>query len=312
MSPSLDIVIVNWNSGDQLRACLSSIASTRPSGLDLQRVVVVDNGSRDGSARQLPSSGIPLVVMENAENRGFAAACNQGASGSRADHLLFLNPDTVLLPGSLGDPVAYLERPEAADVGICGIQLLEDDGSVARSCSRFPTTTMFLAKMLGLERVLPPALARQPMTDWDHSTDRDVDQVIGAFFLVRRRLFEELGGFDERFFVYFEEVDLSRRAADRGFRSRYLAGTRAYHKGGGCSDQVRARRLEYSIRSRLAYARKHFSPVARTVTWAATLTVEPATRLVMAALRGPAGSTRETLAAYRPIWFPPRTGETPR
>jgi len=304
--PSLDIVIVNWNSGGQLRACLDSIASTRPAELDLQRVVVVDNGSSDGSAADLSVPGIPLELVQNQENQGFAAACNQGARGSRARYLLFLNPDTVLLPRSLSGPVAFLDAPGSEDVGICGIQLVDESGEIARSCSRFPTTVMFLSKMLGLDAILPPALSRQPMTEWDHAADRDVDQVIGAFFLVRRDLFESIGGFDERFFVYFEEVDFSLRAAALGFRTRFLSGFRAVHRGGGCSDQVRAKRLAYSIRSRCAYARKNFSPASGAIAVASTLTIEPVVRLAVSLVRGPAGSFRETLDGFRMVWASPR------
>lgn len=302
VTPSLDIVTVNWNSGTQLRACLNSIADTRPLGVDVRRVVVVDNGSSDGSTRDLPASRIPLVVLENGENRGFAAACNQGAQGSNSRYLLFLNPDTVLLSGSLSQPVAFLEAPGSENVGICGIQLVDETGVVARSCSRFPTTTMFLSKMLGLDAFLPPAIARQPMTEWDHCRDRDVDQVIGAFFLVRRDLFESLGGFDERFFVYFEEVDFSLRAAARGFRTRYISTAKAVHLGGGCSSQVRARRLAYSIRGRCEYARKNLPWPSAAVLMASTLTVEPLARLAVALLRGPPGSFGETLEGFRSVW----------
>ena len=297
----LDIVIVNWNSGDQLRACLQSIATTRSPDVGIRRVVVVDNGSTDGSTRNLPGE-LPVVVIENVVNRGFAAACNQGARASDARYVLFLNPDTVLLPSSLSVPVAFMESPGAKDVGISGIQLVDESGKVARSCSRYPTTSMFLCKMLGLENLLPPGVARHAMTEWDHASDRDVDQVIGAFFLCRRRLFDDLGGFDERFFVYFEEVDFSLRASARGFRTRFLSGARAVHRGGGCSDQVRARRLAYSLRSRLEYARKNFSPASAAVLIASSLTVEPVTRLAASVLRGPRGSSREILEGFGSVW----------
>lgn len=302
VTPSLDIVIVNWNSGGQLCACLNSVAETRPRSVELRRVVVVDNASTDGSARDLSASSLPLILVENGENRGFAAACNQGARGTDSRYLLFLNPDTVLLPGSISQPVAFLEAPRSRDVGICGIQLVDEHGVVARSCSRFPTTTMFLSKMFGLDAVLPPEIARQPMTEWDHRTDRDVDQVIGAFFMVRRDLFESLGGFDERFFVYFEEVDFSLRAATRGFRTRYLSAVRAVHRGGGCSSQARARRLAYSILSRCEYARKNLGGPSFAVLVAATLVVEPLARLAAALLRGPPGSFGETLEGFRAVW----------
>ena len=300
--PSLDIIIVNWNSGSQLGQCLDSIASTRPQDVDLRRVVVVDNGSTDDSARSLAPRGLPLVQIDNEENRGFAAACNQGARGSQAQYLLFLNPDTIVLPDSFSIPLAFMEAPASSSVGICGIQLVDGNGAVSRSCSRFPRPSMFLSKMVGISSLLPPALGSQPMSEWDHAADRDVDQVIGAFFLVRRELFETLQGFDERFFVYFEEVDFSLRAAARGFRTRFLASARAMHTGGGCSDQVRAKRLAYSIRSRCEYARKNFTWPSAALLVGATLTIEPIVRMGDALVRGPAGSFRETLRGFQLVW----------
>ncbi len=302
MKPSVDIIIVNWNAGAQLRQCLDSIAAADLTGLQLERVVVVDNASTDGSADTLSSSSLPLLVIRNRENRGFAAACNQGVRGSTAGYLLFLNPDTVLMRDSLRVPVSFMDIPVNSRVGICGIQLTDESGRVAQSCSRFPTAFMFISKMIGLQTVLPPALARQPMTDWDHATSRDVDQVIGAFFLVRRGLFDDLDGFDERFFVYFEEVDFARRAAGKGFRSHYLADARAFHRGGGCSDQVKALRLRYNLQSRIEYALKHFSSSSATALVFATLLVEPPARLTSALLRGALSDFAEILAAYGAVW----------
>ncbi len=140
------------------------------------------------------------------------------------------------------------------------------------------------------------------MTEWDHSTSRDVDQVIGAFFVVRRALFEELHGFDERFFVYFEEVDFSLRAGARGFRSHFLATASAFHAGGGCSNQVKARRLTYNLRSRIEYALKHFPGGSAVALVLGTLLVEPLTRMVTALLRRSPDDFRETLQAYRELW----------
>jgi GT2 family glycosyltransferase len=245
---------------------------------------------------------LPVTVVQNIDNFGFAAACNQGARECRADLLLFLNPDTLLLTESLAVPASFMADPINSRVGICGIQLLDGEGGIDRSCSRFPTTSMALCKMLGLDKLLPPSWARQRMTDWEHTTSRDVDQVIGAFFLVRRSLFETLGGFDERFFVYYEEVDFSFRAATSGYRSRYLAGARAVHRGGGCTEQVKARRLAYSLRSRMEYALKHFSGPSAAALILATLLIEPGTRSAAALLRGSFASCRDIMACYRNLW----------
>jgi GT2 family glycosyltransferase len=278
MRARLAIVIVNWNSGEQLRECLASIPlATAPlADIDVEtEVVVVDNASGDDSAQHLQAADLPVHVVCNTVNRGFAAACNQGAQTRSADLILFLNPDTRLFADSLRPAIDFLRAPGQHDVGIVGIQLLDDRG-VARSCSRFPSAWRFLAQAFALDRAWP-ALGHA-MREWDHESTRSVDQVIGAYFLVRREVYEALRGFDERFFVYYEEVDFARRAKAQGWRSVYFAGAKAYHRGGGTSSQVKGRRLYYNLRSRLAYGAKHFGPVQRALLAAVTWGLEPWTR----------------------------------
>lgn len=298
--PSLDVVIVNWNAGEQLRRCLESIAAARRDGFALARVAVVDNASADGSCEGLGNLSLPLAILRNDRNAGFAAACNRGAAGSAAEYLLFLNPDTRLYPGSLARPVAFMESPEGAATGIVGIRLVDERGETSRSCARFPTLATMLSKALGLRRLSPRLFPSYAMTEWDHAESRDVDYVTGAFFLVRRSLFAELGGFDERFFVYLEETDFARRARSLGRTCRYLADARAFHRGGGTSERANAERLFYAASSRLLYARKHFGAGAAFLYLAASAILEPAIRVAAAAR--PGGRIREVARAYRLYW----------
>jgi N-acetylglucosaminyl-diphospho-decaprenol L-rhamnosyltransferase len=297
-----DIVIVNWNSGNQLRECLASLVLAGKGNLTLRRVVVVDNASIDGSVDGLCGVGLPLVILRNAGNRGFAAACNQGARGSKARYLLFLNPDTRLDENSLARPAAFLDDPENGDVGIVGIQLVDGAGRVSRSCARFPTPWRLFSLMVGLPRLFPARFSGHFMTEWDHSGNRDVDQVMGAFFLVRRHLFESLGGFDERFFVYFEELDFCLRARKAGWRSHYLAEAQAYHKGGGTSEHAGGARLSHYLRSRILYGYKHFGRLSATGLLLGTLLVEPVVRFAHGAARGAGREMGHTLEGYARLW----------
>ena len=279
MSATLAIVIVNWNSGVQLRDCLASVnvsAPRLPAACALQDTVVVDNGSCDGSCDGLAVQHGRLKVIRNDDNRGFAAACNQGAAGLKSDLILFLNPDTRLFDNSLAVPLAHLAEPIHDRTGIVGIQIVDETNLVERTCARFPTARHFAFQALAIDRVWPAV--GHTMREWDHRDSRPVDQVIGAYFLIRRTLFEQLGGFDERFFVYFEEVDLALRAKQAGWRSMYVADAQVFHKGGGTSDQIRARRLFYSLRSRLLYGRKHFSLPQRIALVLVTALLEPLSR----------------------------------
>lgn len=300
---SVGIAIVNWNAGAQLSDCLRSIAATAWDTLTLSAVVIVDNASADGSLDNLPAPAeLPLRIIRNASNRGFAAACNQAAATIEADYLLFLNPDTLVEPGSIPAAIAWLDHPAHVSYGIAGIQLLDEQGHISRSCARFPTVGSPVAKTLGLDRLLPSVFTGYVMAEWDHAQSRDVDHVIGAFYLVRHELFRALRGFDEAFFVYFEDLDFSRRAASAGWRSRYLTDARAFHKGGGTSDQIKSRRLFYSLQSRLIYARKHFTPLAAALVALSTLVVEPCIRVAACAIGGSPTGLRETLGAYRLLW----------
>ena len=239
----IDIVLVNWNSGSQLREALRSIVDNHEGVVS--RIVVVDNNSTDGSASNidLGNSQVALFLVFNKLNIGFGAACNQGAKLCISEFILFLNQDTKLFRGSLSIPFEFMQTRDASDVGIVGIQMLDSHGRVSRTCARFPAVLLFSAQALGLNKLFLLRSWGSQMKEWDHDYDRDVDQVIGAFFLVRSVLFEELKGFDERFFVYFEEVDVCYRARQAGWRSVYLATARAFHTGGGTSQQVKAARL---------------------------------------------------------------------
>jgi N-acetylglucosaminyl-diphospho-decaprenol L-rhamnosyltransferase len=302
MDATLDIVIVNWNSGPLLRECLESVAAAGRDGFALSRVIVVDNASTDGSADGIEGGSPPVLLVRNRVNRGFAAACNQGARGSKARYLLFLNPDTRLDENSLPRPAAFLDDPGNGDVGIVGIQLVDGAGRVSRSCARFPTPWRLFSLMVGLPRLFPARFPGHFMTEWDHSGNRDVDQVMGAFFLVRRHLFESLGGFDERFFVYFEELDFCLRARKAGWRSHYLAEAQAYHKGGGTSEQAGGARLSHYLRSRILYGYKHFGRLSATGLLMGTLLVEPVVRFAHGAARGAGREMAHTLEGYARLW----------
>src|SRR5437763_1127721 len=153
--PSLDVIIVNWNTGLQLRTCLAALAESRQEGYRFERVVVVDNASADASLEHLAFSALPLIIIRNDENLGFAAACNQGAAGSTADYLLFLNPDTRVLENTLASSVQCMEAPGHDHTGVLGVQLLDENGRVTRTCARFLAVRHVLNRMLGLNYLFP-------------------------------------------------------------------------------------------------------------------------------------------------------------
>lgn len=292
----VDVVIVNWNSGAQLRECLQSIAKHDLGAC--ATVVVVDNGSSDNSCVRIDEYGLPLKIIRNSVNLGFGAACNQGAALGKGDFVLFLNPDTRLLSASISHALEFMCSPDAKSVGICGVQLIDENSHISKTCSRFPAIGHFICSALGVDRLRPFFHSGALMVEWDHARTRVVDQVMGAFFFIRRELFEKLEGFDNRFFVYYEEVDLSYRAANAGWKSVYLATANVFHAGGGTSRQIKATRLFYSLRSRILYGLKNFGFLRVGLLLAVTIFIEPMTRFIFSIAGGRLEDAKNTLSAY--------------
>jgi N-acetylglucosaminyl-diphospho-decaprenol L-rhamnosyltransferase len=292
----VDIVIVNWNTGPLLARCIESLGRTDRNEVNVRSTCIVDNASTDGSLDLQAPSGVPLDILRNECNAGFAAACNQGAARGVSKYILFLNPDTELHDSSISAPIRFLEDPSNRQFVICGIQLVDHHGHPAACVSRFPSATAFLYKVTGLSELFKTACASVLLPAGEPSVSGEVDQIMGAFMLVRRHAFQELGGFDERFFVYFEDADLSLRAKRAGYGSYFLKDATAYHKGQGSSEKVKALRLFYSLRARLQYAHKHFGFGARGLTFIITVAVEPIVRALRSV--GSSGSVQETFEGY--------------
>jgi GT2 family glycosyltransferase len=299
---SLDIVIVNWNSGRDLYYCLQSIIANISADYLIENVIVVDNASTDGSFKAAEAVKLPIYLIKNARNLGFAAACNQGARIGSADYILFLNPDIIIFPFSINKAINFLEKDDNKNIGIVGIQLINEKNEIFRTCARFPNLYYFMIKIMGLDRLLPGLFKSNTMNEWDHKGSRRVDQVIGAFFLVRRKLFDLLGGFDERFFVYYEEVDFSYRAYKLGLYSYYLSSARAFHKGGGSSEKIKDLRLYYNLESRILYSFKHFNFLSAILILFATVTIELLTRIGWALLNNRNDNLMITLKGFGLIW----------
>ncbi|KMO44530.1 glycosyl transferase [Methylobacterium tarhaniae] len=296
-SPALDVVIVNWNGGALLRTCLASLSAAEDGLGDALRlrVVVVDNASRDGSLEDLPRLRHGPAVIANPDNQGFGRACNAGAARGTAPAILFLNPDARVTAESLAG--AHAALMVEAETGIVGAQLLDEEGRVQRSCARRPNALSLVGQALLLDRArLVPS---HFMTEWDHAEDRAVDQVMGAFLMIRRSLFEALGGFDERFFVYYEDVDLCARAWDAGFAVRHLAGITVRHEGQGTTRAAKAHRLACFLESQIRYAAKHHGRATALALVATAFGAQVPLRLVQALARRSRAEAGEVLRAAR-------------
>lgn len=294
---SLSIIIVNWNAGRQLLGCISSIQAYGTPYVT--QVVVVDNGSTDDSISLIYDIPNVRVILAGA-NLGFSKACNLGAQHAGSEFLLFLNPDAAIYEDTIPIALAFMRRPENSKVGICGVRLLDEYGATGTSAARFPTLGVLVGKNFALNRFLPRLFPAHLITADELPETTVVDQVIGAFFLIRKYVFDACEGFDERFFMYFEEVDLSLRARQLGYSSYFLSKATAYHKGGGCSESVKAARLFYSLRSRVIYAKKHYSAVSYVLLLFLTA-IELPLRLTQSLIKRSWEDARNTLSAYRQL-----------
>lgn len=295
----VSIVIVNWNAGKLLNECVESILKYGVENVN--EIVIIDNFSSDDSISSLkikPKIKPKIKLIENTENLGFAKACNIGFKSSKSEFVLLLNPDTQIKKDTLLLCTKFLsERP---DVDILGCRHVDEEGKTRVSCARFPTVKSFFNDILGLSKVFPkffhPATL---MTDWDHSTSREVDQVIGAFMFMKRSIFERYGFFDERFFVYYEELDYCLRTKKAGGKVFYNADITIYHKGCGTTSNFKAFALFLSLRSRLKYIKKHFSYIEFLLISTATLTLEFLWRSGLAFFKGGVQGLKETFKGYK-------------
>lgn len=292
----IDIIIVNWNSGDYLQKCIKSIFVNRDTAI-VNKVVIVDNNSSDNSL-SLILQDPKIEVIKNKENKGFAKACNQGYGVSTAPYILFLNPDAQLFSDTLSRCLDFIHLHN--DIDVLGCQLVDDDGNITHSCARFPTPFTIFNDASGLSKIAPKIFKPATlMTDWDHKESRYVDQIIGAFMFMQKDIFKKVGLFDERFFVYFEELDFSLRLSKVGGKSYYNADIKAVHSEGGVTSKVKAFRLFLILQSRLLYAKKHFSIVGYWFVMAATLLVEPLSRFIFLLLKGRFDEIKDLLKAFK-------------
>ena len=256
--PSVCLSIVHYNAPDLLRACLESFSRFPPSLP--YRIVVADNSASFLSIRDLVAGFPRTTLVEMPQNLGFSAANNRAVKGAEEQYLFFLNPDTEIQEGTIESLVERLETdPETGAVGPMNVGL---SGEVQFSCRTFPGYSTLLAHRYSmLTRLFPNnrISSEYLQTTWDHEQPREVDWVSGAALMIRRSDFESLGGFDEAFFLYAEDVDLCYRLHLLGRRIIYEPRAKVRHFVGGSSSRNRFRALWERHRSMYTFYKKHYS-----------------------------------------------------
>jgi GT2 family glycosyltransferase len=238
-------VVVTYDALPWIEQCLASVA-----GIE---TVVVDNGSSDGTV-DVVRDRFPQVRLVEAANDGLAAGWNRGIAETESEHVLVLNADAWLVDDALSQLVAAADRhPRAAAIGPL---LLNPDGTLQRSVRGFPTTWRLATEYLYLRKLAPRSYALNAFygAGFDHGSERVVEWVMGACFLLRRGAYDEVGPFDERFFLFSEEVDWMRRAADRGWSVVFTPRARCVHVSGAAHG---GRLFRENVRGHLRYLALH-------------------------------------------------------
>jgi len=254
----LSIVLVNFNKGPLLLACLESVYKS--AGTISLDVIVIDNDSSDGTGEILPTLYPEARLTLNRRNVGFARATNQGLAAARGAYVLLLNPDTVVERGALETLVGYLRsHPE---VGVVGPQMVGPDGAIQLSCRRFPgyATALFNRYSL-LTRWFPRNRFSRGylLSDWDHTETREVDWVSGACLMTRREVLERVGPLDEQFFLFNEDVDWCKRIREARWKVVYLPAARVVHHIGASKDKIPSALVIARHRGMIHYYQKHLS-----------------------------------------------------
>lgn len=253
----LSVIIVNYNVKHFLEQCLYSVRSAllKTGG----EVIVVDNSSPDNSLAYLQPLFPEVQFIANQENIGFAQACNQGLARSRGQYVLFLNPDTIVPEDCFENCIRFFqEHPEA---GALGSRMVDGSGTFLKESKRaFPSPLTSLYKLFGLARLFPRSaqFSRYHLGHLEEHKNNEVDVLAGAFMMIRKTVLDKTGGFDERFFMYGEDVDLSYRIQKAGYKNYYFAGTTIIHFKGESTKKgsMNYVRMFYSAMS--LFVNKHY------------------------------------------------------
>jgi GT2 family glycosyltransferase len=254
--PDLSVLIASYNTRSLLLDCLATLERNR--GEVRVETIVVDNASADGSADAVVARFPHVVLVRNAVNEGFAKANNRALRLSRGRYVLLLNPDTLVPPDLLGPMTRLLD--EHPEVGVAGCRVDRPDGGLDQACKRsFPTPWNALGRFLGLDRLLPRLFGAYRRAADDPRGRYEVDAVVGAFMLVRKETVEDVGGLDESFFMFGEDLDWCFRAKARGWRVWYVGDRGVVHHKGASTRQEPQRMNWHFHRAMVLFHRKHLT-----------------------------------------------------
>jgi hypothetical protein len=254
----LDVLVVNYNTAKLLQPMFEALRQSNSA--DLTRYLVVDNASADNSLERLENVCPEALLLANENNVGFGRANNQLVEHLQGKYALLINTDAFVAADTLKKTLDYMEAHP--DCGVLGVRLVGREGDLQPSCRYFPTPLNVFLSRTGLERFFP-VVKRVDDMDWDHASVRECDWVPGCYYLIRREVIDQIGLFDPRYFLYYEEVDHCKRVKQAGWKVVYYPDTTVVHIGGESAKTVVelnavSRQIpKMQIESELLYFRKH-------------------------------------------------------
>lgn len=250
----ISTIIITFNSQNQIEECFKSLEINKKIQLE---ILVVDNNSIDKTCQIIQKKFFHVKLIKNKANIGFAKACNQGAKIAKGKYLLFLNPDTIVKPGCIEKVVDFLEKKK--DAAVVGCKMLNTDGSLQSSCGNFPSiSNIILDRIPIINKIFKTVLIRQE--DF-YTKEQNLDWVSGAFFLVKKDVFFKLGGFNERYFMYIEEIDFCYRAKKAGYKIYYNPKAEIIHYDMGKSKERKLAKANNMRKGFSIFFKKYKSPL---------------------------------------------------
>lgn len=254
MSKALSIVIVTWNSGEEIGICLNSIFLEESHDYE---IIVVDNASSDNTRGLLEEYQDRITVILNSTNTGYTKACNQGIEAASGEFVLLLNPDTIIVADALEQLVSFLSRHKNA--GAVAPQLLNENMSIQHSVRTLPSYWDMFCEMSLLSVIMPksPLFSRWKMRYFDHDSMREVEQPMAAALQIRKSTLDRIGDMDERYQMFFNDVDLCKKILDNGEKIIFYPGARIVHSKGKSVYKDHKRMIKIWNTDCLKYFKKH-------------------------------------------------------
>lgn len=292
----VSVIIVSWNAREFLRGCLTSIRDTASDCIG--EVIVVDNDSSDGSAEMVKQAFPEVLLIEAGANLGFARANNLAMKRAKGEYLALINSDVVVKPGCVQELVHFMDKnPHSA---LIGPRIVGKDGHLQGSCRRLPTIWNNLCRAFAVDRMFPnsPLLSGHEMRHFSHDARVEAEVLSGCFWLARKSAVDEVGGLDERFFFYMEDVDWSRRFREGGWQLHFIPEATAIHFGGGSTANAPLRYVIQYHRANLMYWGKYHG-IAGKLVYFVIAVIHHGLRLLLRAAKRLVGAGSSALSKHK-------------